>query len=124
MVCKTCGHNEVCALFPDQDGNCRLYTPKEPESPWERLSNAASQAGAALAEIVTAMAETIKEALQPWRCCDTTPEWSTILETIRAQAWATEHRLKWVKILERTKKRRIRKKYTDRILRAYRESKE
>lgn len=36
-----------------------------------------------------------------------------------AYAWATVHRPKWVNILNRTKKRRTRKKYQDRIMRAY-----
>lgn len=38
---------------------------------------------------------------------------------LRAYVWACEAHPKWVNILNRTKKRRIRKKYQDRIMRAY-----
>ncbi len=41
-------------------------------------------------------------------------------EFVLAYAWACEARPKWVKVLNRTKKGRTRKKYQDRILRAYR----
>lgn len=43
---------------------------------------------------------------------------------ILAYCWACGHRPEWVRILNRTKKGRTRKKYQDRILRAYLESKE
>lgn len=39
----------------------------------------------------------------------------------RAIKWAEVNRPKWVAIMRRTKKHRIRKKYADRILRAYEE---
>lgn len=50
--------------------------------------------------------------------------WSQNFVFVRAYAWATQARPEWVRILNRTKKQRTRKKYQDRILRAYLESKE
>lgn len=43
----------------------------------------------------------------------------TDLTFVRAYAWAAVQHPEWVRILNRTKKRRTRKKYQDRIMRAY-----
>ena len=45
------------------------------------------------------------------------------IEWHNAYTWACEAHPKWVRIYHRTKKRRIAKKYRDRILRAYRAEK-
>lgn len=45
------------------------------------------------------------------------------IEWLNAYTWACEAHPKWVRIYHRTKKRRIAKKYRDRILRAYRAEK-
>lgn len=50
--------------------------------------------------------------------------WTENLVFLRAYAWAKQARPEWVRILHRTKKQRTRKKYQDKILRAYMESKE
>lgn len=41
-------------------------------------------------------------------------------EWVKAYCWALDVHPKWARIYDRTKKRRIKKKYRDRILRAYR----
>ena len=74
---------------------------------WTQLSETFRQIAAALSENMA----TISAAwLQ-------NPSWEFVI----AYAWACEARPKWVRILNRTKKERTRKKYQDRILRAYRE---
>ena len=43
-------------------------------------------------------------------------------KAVIAYAWAKEKHPEWVRILNRTKKKRIRKKYHDRIMRAFMEA--
>lgn len=57
----------------------------------------------------------IAEVMQTWK---SSRQWQFIL----AYGWARGSHPEWVKILDRTKKKRIRKKYRDRILRAYLEA--
>lgn len=55
-----------------------------------------------------------------WDTFKNSEAWTFIL----AYRWACVSRPEWVKILNRTKKGRTRKKYQDKILRAYQASKE
>lgn len=78
------------------------------------LEPAFTQIAAAVGQMAAALSENMATISAAWR---QNPSWEFII----AYAWACEARPKWVRILNRTKKERTRKKYQDRILRAYRE---
>lgn len=79
---------------------------------------AAVEAWHQLAEIVEEAVAIISRAL-----CST--DLQTLVDVLLVERlaikWAETAHPEWVKILNRTKKRRTRKKYTDRILKAYKE---
>lgn len=79
-----------------------------------RMAQAAQDAVRALAEVITSAAAALAEGL---------PGISALfsLET-RAMLWASIKHPEWMTIYNRTKKRRTRKKYRDRIMRAYEEA--
>ena len=79
-----------------------------------RMAQAAADADRAMAEAITAVAAVLTET---WT--DITAIFS--LET-RAMLWASNKHPEWLTIYNRTKKKRIRKKYHDRIMRAYEEA--
>lgn len=79
-----------------------------------RMAQAAQDAVRALAEAITSTAAALAESLP-----DISAPFS--LET-RAMLWASNKHPEWLTIYNRTKKRRIRKKYRDRIMRAYEEA--
>lgn len=87
----------------------------------DRLSEALVPVWSSLTETLGRLAADLTENLaqinQAWR---QNPAWEFVL----AYAWACGARPKWVRILNRTKKHRTRKKYQDRILRAYRKREE
>lgn len=71
----------------------------------ERLNEALRNFGQAAGQVIKALSEILSSI------CDT--------EFLIAYRWAKETHPEWVAILNRTKKKRIRKKYQDRILREY-----
>ena len=71
----------------------------------EKLTEAFRDFADATAKVMKALAEVLSSI------CDT--------EFLRAYRWAEKAHPEWVAILNRTKKKRIRKKYQDRILREY-----
>lgn len=71
----------------------------------EKLNEALRNFGEAAGKVIKALVETLSSI------CDT--------EFLLAYRWAKEVHPEWVVILNRTKKKRIRKKYQDRILREY-----
>lgn len=79
-----------------------------------QMAQAAQDAVRALAEAITSTAAALAESL---------PDISALfsLEN-RAMLWASNKHPEWLTIYNRTKKRRIRKKYRDRIMRAYEEA--
>ena len=91
---------------------------------WDRTSEAAANAGAAAAQFVEAMREFFAAAcadiseniIEPVAACI-----NQYAEENAALRWAETCRPEWVRIHDRTKKKRTRKKYRDRIMRAYRE---
>lgn len=91
----------------------------------EALEQYATQLGRTLAPVfaeikrimetvASALAEVIAQVVNTWEAL---ADWEFVL----AYVWAQQAHPKWVAILNRTKKKRTRKKYQDRILRAYRE---
>ena len=66
-----------------------------------------------LSHAAAVLAENMAQISAAWR---QDPSWEFVL----AYAWACGAKPRWVIILNRTKKQRTRKKYQDRILRAYR----
>lgn len=80
----------------------------------DRMAQAAVDAARAIAEAITAAAAVLAETLP-----DITAIFS--LET-RAMLWASNKHPEWLTIYNRTKKKRTRKKYHDRIMRAYEEA--
>lgn len=84
-------------------------------------------------ESVSKLREALVEAFQPiveW-AAELTTKLSVMFTTwhescifVVAYFWARDAHPEWVKILNRTKKKRTRKKYQDRILRAYLKNKE
>lgn len=81
---------------------------------FSKMAQAAQDAVRALVEAITQTAAALTESL---------PDISALfsLET-RAMLWASNKHPEWVAIYNRTKKRRTRKKYLDRIMRAYEEA--
>lgn len=80
---------------------------------WTPLWDAIVESARAVGEAMAAAAEPLLGGLKH------SPEWVFIL----AYIWACDAHPKWVNVLNHTKKRRTRKKYQDRILRAYLEMK-
>lgn len=79
----------------------------------EKLNEAFRDVGNALGELAKAVGNAIKAIAESlYARFDT--------EFCLAYLWAKEAHPEWVTILNRTKKKRIRKKYQDRILREYR----
>lgn len=85
----------------------------------ERAARGFDRLRDALIASVQPVAEAMKEIFQfvaelyiPYALAN--EEWE------KAYLWAIAHRPKWVRIYNRTKKRRTRKKYRDKILREYR----
>jgi len=74
-----------------------------------RFGEAAKQAASAIAEMIRALADDMPQLLD--------------VDSVCAYAWAQETHPQWVAILNRTKKKRTRKKYQDRIWREYMKSK-
>ena len=72
-----------------------------------------AQIAAAVGLMTAALSESLSQISAAWQ---QNPSWEFVL----AYAWACEAQPKWVNILNHTKKNRTRKKYQDRILRAYR----
>ena len=77
---------------------------------------------------VSNLREAVVEAFQPivdqmanlaTKLSDLFTAWNENCVFIKAYFWACNAHPEWVKILNRTKKKRTRKKYQDRILRAY-----
>lgn len=87
---------------------------------WDRIKETAvpavESAVQALLQIVKNIAESIMEVLPT-----AIEAVVTNVETI-AFFWAEHNHPEWVRIYHRTKKKRIRKKYHDRIMRAFREA--
>lgn len=78
-----------------------------------KMTQAAQDAARALAEAITSTSAALAENL---------PDISALLSLEgRAMLWASNKHPEWLTIYNRTKKRRIRKKYRDRIMRAYEE---
>jgi hypothetical protein len=77
------------------------------------LEPAFTQIAAAVGQMTAVLSESLSQISAAWQ---QNPSWEFVL----AYAWACETQPKWVNILNRTKKDRTRKKYQDRILRAYR----
>ena len=71
----------------------------------EKLTEALREFGEAAGKVIKALVETLSSTFD--------------IEFLRAYCWAKEAHPEWVVILNRTKKKRIRKKYQDRILREY-----
>ena len=95
---------------------------------WDRTADAAANAAKAAGEFARAMLELLTAAVE-----DITdniyPLAAGIVNLVNQYAedsaaflWAETHRPEWVRIHGRTKKKRTRKKYRDRIVRAYREA--
>ena len=89
---------------------------EEQMKPFKELSEALTET---IQPIIDAFAELYR------RLVETMPTWCEALyemdggEWLSAYVWACKEHPKWVNILNRTKKSRTRKKYQDRILRAY-----
>lgn len=110
---------------PDGHGWHPLERPLSPDEV------AVAQFQEAVAKLKAELLEAFKPVVEAARymiesLCDI---WSTFRSSegwtyILAYCWACGARPEWVRILNRTKKGRTRKKYQDRILRAYLKSKE
>ena len=77
------------------------------------LEPALTQIAAVVGQMATVLRENMAQISAAW-------QQDPSLEFVLAYAWACGAQPKWVNVLNHTKKDRTRKKYQDRILRAYR----
>ena len=92
---------------------------------WDRTADAAANAANAAGEFARAFYEFVTAAVEDLTENVFQPLSSALNQYAQENAafrWAETHRPEWVRIHDRTKKKRTRKKYRDRIVRAYREA--
>lgn len=82
------------------------------------VQQAFSALGVSAANLVRSLGEFIQAAVATLNL----KPWQEVCTWYLAYNWAKQARPKWVAIMERTKKRRVRKKYRNRILREYKEA--
>lgn len=81
----------------------------------ERLFAAIGEMAAAAGEAIRAMADIVQTAFSPF---------ARYVPMVLAMEWAKTHRPKWYHMAMRCKKKRIRKKYTDRIMRDWKKERD
>ena len=114
-------------------GPCEIYIQDPDGQGWSPIGEIGAQLpeleptldlGPDQANTWTHVAEAFDSAAQACTVAlETFSEFTRILsESTRAYIWVKIFHPEWVKIIKRTKKKRTRKKYVKRILRAYREA--
>lgn len=83
---------------------------------FQRFSDAANRAAQDISDMILAFADTVAGCFK-----SVMPTLSFLNdERILSHIWACGNKPEWVHIMNRTKRKRIKKKYADRILREYR----
>ena len=98
----------------------RIVKQSSIDEAFQRFSDAANRSAQDISDMMFAFADAVAE------CIKSVMPTLTFLndERFLSHIWACGNKPEWVHIMNRTKRKRIKKKYADRILREYRMNKQ